>query len=45
MLEADNLSMVKWWVDALYEVHPGGMKSHNGATISLEKGSIYSRSG
>jgi hypothetical protein len=42
-LEADNLSVVKWWVDASYGVHPD-MKSHTGATMSLGKGAIYSRS-
>jgi hypothetical protein len=42
-MEANNLSVVKWWVDALYRVHPD-MKSHIGATMSLGKGGIYSRS-
>ena len=42
-LEADSLSIVKWWVDASYAVHPD-MKSHTGGTFSLGKGSVYSTS-
>jgi hypothetical protein len=42
-LEADNLQVVKWWVDASYAVHPD-MKSHTGATMTLGKGSVYSAS-
>ena len=42
-LEADNLHIVKWWVDASYAVHPD-MKSHTGGTMSLGKGAIYSTS-
>jgi hypothetical protein len=42
-MEADDLSIVKWWVDASYGVHPG-MKSHTGDTMSMGKGSVYSRS-
>jgi hypothetical protein len=42
-MEADDLSVVKWWVDASYGVHPD-MKSHTGAKMSMGKGSIYSRS-
>jgi hypothetical protein len=40
-LEADDLQVIKWWVDASFAVHPD-MKSHTGATMSLGKGSIYS---
>jgi hypothetical protein len=43
IMEADDLSVVKWWVDASYGVHPD-MKSHTGATMSLGKGAVYSRS-
>ena len=39
-MEATNLHVVKWWVDASFGVHPD-MKSHTGATMSLGKGSIY----
>jgi hypothetical protein len=42
-MEADDLSIVKWWVDASYGVHLD-MKSHTGATMYMGKGSIYSRS-
>ena len=42
-LEADNLQMIKWWVDASFAVH-ANMRSHTGATMSLGKGSIYSAS-
>jgi hypothetical protein len=42
-LEADNMHVVKWWVDASYGVHPD-MKSHTGATMSMGKGSVYSAS-
>jgi hypothetical protein len=42
-LEAESLSIVKWWVDASYAVHPD-MKSHTGGTFSLGKGSVYSTS-
>jgi hypothetical protein len=42
-LEAQNMSIVKWWVDASYAVHPD-MKSHTGGTMSLGKGTIYNTS-
>jgi hypothetical protein len=42
-LEADNLHILKWWVDGSFAVHPD-MKSHTGATMSLGKGSVYSTS-
>jgi hypothetical protein len=42
-LEADNVSVVKWWVDASYAVH-ADMRSHTGATMSLGKGAIYGTS-
>jgi hypothetical protein len=42
-LEADDLSVVKWWVDGSFAVH-ADMKSHTGATMSLGKGSPYSTS-
>jgi hypothetical protein len=40
-LEADNVSLIKWWIDASYAIHPD-MKSHNGGTMTLGKGSPYS---
>ena len=42
-LEADNLQIVKWWVDASFAVHPD-MRSHTGGVLSLGKGAIYSTS-
>jgi hypothetical protein len=42
-LEADDVRIVKWWVDASYAVHDD-LKSHTGGTMSLGKGSIYSAS-
>jgi hypothetical protein len=42
-LEGTNMRIIKWWVDASYAVHPD-MRSHTGATMSLDKGSIYSTS-
>jgi hypothetical protein len=42
-LEADDLHIIKWWVDASFAVHPD-MKSHTGATMSMGKGSVYSSS-
>jgi hypothetical protein len=42
-LEANNMSIIKWWVDTSYAVHPD-MKSHTGGTISLGKGTIYNTS-
>jgi hypothetical protein len=39
-LEADNLHVVKSWVDASYAVHPD-MKSRTGATMTLGKGLVY----
>jgi Reverse transcriptase (RNA-dependent DNA polymerase)/Zinc knuckle len=42
-LEAANLQVIKWWVDASYGVHPD-MKSHTGGVLSLGKGAIYATS-
>jgi hypothetical protein len=42
-LEASNMSIIKWWVDVSYAVHPD-MKSHTGGTMSLGKGTIYNTS-
>ena len=36
-LEADDHTLVKWWVDGSFAVHPD-LKSHTGATMSLGKG-------
>ena len=42
-LEADDLQVIKWWVDASFAVHQD-MRSHTGGTMSMGKGSIYSAS-
>jgi hypothetical protein len=42
-LEANDVQIVKWWVDASYGVHPD-MCSHTGSTMSLGKGSTFSTS-
>jgi hypothetical protein len=34
------MSIVKWWVDTSYAVHPD-MKSHTGGMMLLGKGAIY----
>lgn len=39
MLEADNLEVMDWHVDASFAVHPD-MKGHTGGTMTLGKGSI-----
>ena len=38
-LEADDMHIIKWWVDASFTVHPD-MKSHTGGT-HLGNGSVY----
>ena len=40
-LSADNLKVVKWWVDASFAVHPD-FKSHTGAVMSLGRGTVQS---
>ena len=42
-LEAENLQIVKWWVDASFAVHPD-MKSHTGGVISFGLGGIVCKS-
>ena len=42
-LEAENLQLVKWWVDASFAVHED-MKSHTGGAMSLGRGVIYGTS-
>jgi hypothetical protein len=42
-LSADNLNIVKCWVDASYGVHHN-MRSHTGGAISLGTGAAYSTS-
>lgn len=38
-LEADDITVVKWWVDGAFATH-ADMQSHTGSTMSLGKGSI-----
>ena len=44
-LEADDISVIKWYVDASFAVHPD-MKtsSHTGGSMSLGKGVVYGTS-
>jgi hypothetical protein len=42
-LSAENLNIIKWWVDASYGVHHD-MRSHNGGAMSIRTGAIYSTS-
>ena len=42
-LKVDDLTVIKWWVDASYAVHDN-MRSHTGATMTLGTGSLYSKS-
>jgi hypothetical protein len=42
-LSADNLNIIKWWVDASYGVHHD-MRSHTGGTMSMGTGAAYSTS-
>ena len=39
-LEAENLQIIKWWVDGAFATHPD-MRSHTGGMLSLGKGTIY----
>ena len=42
-LEADNMHIIKWWVDASFAVHPN-MRSHTGGCMTLGKGVVYGTS-
>jgi hypothetical protein len=42
-LEANNMHVVKWWVDASFATH-NDMKSHTGAVMTLGKGAIHGMS-
>ena len=39
----ENMSLIRWWVDASYNVH-WDIRGHNGAMMSLGKGDIISNS-
>ncbi len=42
-LEADDMKMMKWYIDASYAVHKD-MKGHTGGGMTMGKGSVYNRS-
>ena len=42
-LEADNLQVIKWWIDGAFAKHPD-MRSHTGGMLSLGKWAIYGAS-
>jgi hypothetical protein len=42
-MEADDIRMIRWWVDGSFAVHPD-MKSHTGAVMSICKGTQYASS-
>jgi hypothetical protein len=42
-LSADNLNIIKWWIDASYGVHHD-MRSHTGGTMSMGTAAVYSTS-
>jgi hypothetical protein len=39
-LEANDINIVEWYVDASFAVHPD-MISHTGGVMTLGKGAIY----
>ena len=41
ILSADDLHVIKWWVDASFAVHPD-FKSHTGGVMTLGRGAIQS---
>ena len=42
-LEASDMRIVKWHIDASFAVHPD-MKSHTGGAMTLGKGTVYGTS-
>ncbi len=42
-LEADDMKIMKWYIDASYAVHKD-MKGHTGGGMTMGKGSVYNRS-
>eukprot|EP00957_Ditylum_brightwellii_P103137 7860342-Ditylum_brightwellii.AAC.2 len=42
-LSADNILIIKWWVDGTFVVH-ASIRNHTGATMSLGKGYVHSAS-
>jgi hypothetical protein len=39
-LRADNINILKWWVDAAFAVHKD-MHSHAGGVMSMGAGAVY----
>lgn len=42
-LEANNMNVMKWWVDASFAVHQD-MRSHTGGALSFGRGAVYGTS-
>jgi hypothetical protein len=42
-LEAGDMSILKWWIDASFATH-ADMKSHTGVMLTLGKGAAYTAS-
>ena len=42
-LTVENLSLIKWWIDASYNVH-WDARGHNGAMMTMGKSAIISNS-
>ena len=42
-LEASQMHVIQWWIDASFAVHPN-MKSHTGAVMSIGKGRVINMS-
>ena len=42
-LTVENLTLIKWWIDASYNVH-WDARGHNGAMMTMGKGAIISNS-
>ena len=42
-LAVENMYLIRWWVDASYNVHQD-IRGHNGAMMKLVKGDIISNS-
>ncbi|KAI2499082.1 Reverse transcriptase (RNA-dependent DNA polymerase) [Fragilaria crotonensis] len=42
-LEAEDMCVIKWWVDSSFAVHPD-MKGHTGGMMTLGKGTMYGTS-
>jgi precorrin-2 methylase len=43
-LEANDVRVIKWHIDAAFAVHPDMLKGHTGGNMTLGKGSVYGTS-